>query len=296
MKKSKINKTRKNHAAISPTAIDVAYVRSLTDIPYSWEIFDFLKNKKGVTGLLPSDNKFSSGISFMNKERMPYFEARYKTIDKTLAKTGIKNVLEIASGMSSRGMDMTKNKSVNFVELDLPEIISYKKQIVKKILGKEFWKRTNLHFYGANALDKGEFMKAAEIFRTGPVAIICEGLLRYLTKKEKKILIRNIHSVLSSRGGVWITPDFGTRDDFRSKSSEERMKLTSKLTKTNIYKNLFKDKKEAISFYNKAGFQVKIIPLVPFKNLSITKKLKLKLKDINKEIGERQAIKLWIKK
>ena len=44
--------------------------------------------------------------------------------------TGIKNILELSSGFSFRGLNMCKDSGVFYIDTDLPEIIENKKVIL----------------------------------------------------------------------------------------------------------------------------------------------------------------------
>lgn len=81
----------KDYEEISATAIVTSYPRTFTDIPYEKEIYKWLQKhcKEEVT---------------LNDTLAPEIEARYKLINKLLDSSHIKQVLELASGYSSRGL------------------------------------------------------------------------------------------------------------------------------------------------------------------------------------------------
>lgn len=288
-------KTKKTYDSISPTAISVAFARTFSDIPYSREIYKILEMEKMNT---KSMAEMTPGGFRIPPRRIPMIEARYKATNKLLQKTGIKNILEIASGLSPRGLVMTNDKSFNFVELDLPAILKDKEKLIKTILGKNGSQRKNLHLFPANALDKKKIIKAAEFFTSGPIAIVCEGLLRYLTRAENRQLTKNIHKILSLRGGVWITPDIQTKKDMRiRKESKNNARAVSKITKTDIYKNAFLDKEDAFLFFRALGFSIRAYnPLKIAGKLVSPKKLRLTNKEVKKENSERTIVMLSIKK
>ena len=112
---------------VIPTARMVAYRRTFSDIPYSLEIFEALEDikKRNNYEEIPADLK--------KPELAPQFEARHKLIDKLIYQTHSKQILELASGFSSRGLSMSKEDNFNYVELDLPSVIKEKQQIIKGI-------------------------------------------------------------------------------------------------------------------------------------------------------------------
>ena len=94
-----------NYTSIIPTAYVTAYPRTFTDIPYSNEIFDGLEalRKEGHLPEIEEDQKVD--------RLAPELEARYKLIDKLLAKAEITQVLELAAGLSTRGLLFTAEPS-----------------------------------------------------------------------------------------------------------------------------------------------------------------------------------------
>jgi O-methyltransferase involved in polyketide biosynthesis len=174
---------------VIPTAWMVAYRRTFSDIPFSKEIFEKLEEirKKNNYEDIPSDLK--------KPELAPQFEARHKLIDKLIYKANSDQILELASGFSSRGLSMSKEDKFNYVEIDLPSVIKEKEEIIKEIgIEKQFEIPKNLYFKSGNVLDFTNLKKATEHFKkTKPITIINEGLLRYLNFQEKAKVAENIH-------------------------------------------------------------------------------------------------------
>lgn len=126
-------------------------------------------------------------------------EARSKLIDRLLAETGASQVLEIAAGFSSRGLVFTAQPNTQYIELDLPDLAELKTQIVGNIAHIP----ENLHILGGNALRSSDFDVASQYFsKDKPVAVVNEGLLRYLTFDEKAQVANNNRSLLEQFGGV----------------------------------------------------------------------------------------------
>ena len=105
-----------DYKEVSPTAIITSYPRIFTDIPYEREIYDWLENHCNTEVAL-------------YKNMAPEMEARYKLINKLLDRSNIKQVLELASGYSSRGLIYSK-KGYNYVEMDLEGVCQNKKKIL----------------------------------------------------------------------------------------------------------------------------------------------------------------------
>ncbi|MCL5667240.1 MAG: class I SAM-dependent methyltransferase [Patescibacteria group bacterium] len=272
----------KSHEKISPTAWSVAYGRTFSDVPFSREIFnelDILRQKE------------SAKIPGGKKKRVVavQFEARYKLINRFLKQKGYKQILEIAAGLTPRGLEFCQDRSVNFVEFDLPAIIAQKRQIIKILEKKRIiTPLPNLRFVSGNALISADLEKASgNLNLSKPVSIVTEGLLRYLTFKEKKLLARNIRAVLLKAGGVWLTPDTQTQDK-RTQNMRKSTAGFSQLTGRDIEKNYFRNIAEAKSFFSNLGFKVESHQFSEIQNeLVILKRLQFPKKQIDLNLKTR---------
>lgn len=116
-----MNISNKDFEEICQTALVTSYPRMFTDIPYEKEISEWL-------------NKHEIISNTQYKDLAPEIEARYKLINKILDKSKIKQVLELASGYSSRGL-IYSQKGYKYIELDLEPISKNKQQLVNYFLG-----------------------------------------------------------------------------------------------------------------------------------------------------------------
>jgi len=163
----------KEFEKISPTAKLVAYSRTFTDIPFAREI------------AIKSNAKQSFEEQTGDIRGSPIWEARYNVTDKIIKEHGITQVLEIAAGLSPRGLSMTRNSDVVYVATDLPQILEEEKEIVQSILAQSNESRPNLHFQVVNALDMESLSKAVTFFKKDKsLAVITEGLLPYFSMEE----------------------------------------------------------------------------------------------------------------
>lgn len=230
----------KDYKTISPTAIVTSYPRIFTDIPYEKEIYNWLEIncKEQVT---------------LNKMLAPEIEARYKLTNRILDKLKITQVLELAAGYTSRGLIHSK-KGYNYIEMDLEEVSKNKVNIIKSI-NKSI--PDNLHIVSGNALRKNDFEKCKKYLNANePVAIINEGLLRYLTFEEKKVVAENVYNLLSEFGGVWITCDV-TPKRFIQNQNKNLPDFNKKLSNVTLRNNLndrFEDINHIREFFGKIGF------------------------------------------
>lgn len=275
--------TEATYDKISPTAWSVAYGRIFSDIPYSQEIFDCLEKQRKLTSQeIPGGKR--------DREVAAQFEARYKMINKFLAEGGYKQILEIASGLTPRGLQLAKDPNINYVEFDLPPMIAQKEEIIKDMeAGGVVQKPKNLSLVMGNALSAADLETAAGSFQADkPVAIVTEGLLRYFTFEEKAQVARNVLRILKKFGGVWLTPDTQTKDGRFGVSLKNAVQF-SKVVGRNIEQNYFSDEAEAIDFFTKLGFDVKSHSLSEaLESLVSIKRLGLNEKQIQENVNRRK--------
>ena len=226
--------------SIMPTAIVTSYPRTFTDIPYEKEIYNWLVqncNQKVV----------------LNKKMAPDMEARYKLTNLLLNRTNIKQVLEIAAGYSSRGI-IYSQKGYNYIEMDLEEVSTNKKKAIESILKIP----PNLKIMSGNALNMQDFKKCEKFLNDkDPIVVINEGLMRYLTFKEKEIVAKNVYNILKKYNGIWINCDL-TPKKFVQTQNKFLPGFNNKLSNTTSRNDLndrFNDFAHIKRFFNEVGFK-----------------------------------------
>jgi O-methyltransferase involved in polyketide biosynthesis len=265
----------KEFEKISPTAKLVAYSRTFTDIPFAKEIA-IKSNAKQA---------FEEQTGYIRGS--PIWEARYKVTDKIIKEHGITQVLEIAAGLSPRGLSMTRNPDVVYVATDLPQILQEEKEIAQSILAQANESRPNLHFQAVNALDMESLLKAVTFFKKDKsLAVITEGLLPYFTMEEKQTLAKNIHKIFSEYSGYWITNEVYSKDALKKISqSDDIAKKRMKQDQYNILSgnNVFADDSEIKRFFEEEGFKIERYSHAKiFEDLTSVKNLRLSEEEIVK--------------
>jgi O-methyltransferase involved in polyketide biosynthesis len=260
---------------ISPTAKFVAHLRTFSDIPFAREMAAESGAKQAFESLAQESQEPLVRFS-------AYWEARYKLTDRILAERGLTQVLEVAAGLSPRGLVMTENPHVVYVCTDLPRILEEEQSIVEAILSRRKERRPNLHFQIADALESGSLSKAAAAFDPGrKIAIITEGLFPYFGRQERRALAKNVHDALAEHDGEWIATDVHTRQYYDAailldKTGRKRRERMAASTESDLERNLFEDASDVRSFFETAGFQTEEYPytdIVP--HLSSLKNLNL---------------------
>jgi len=117
-----INLTNRNFNTISPSAKSLLLMKGHTNIPFA----------RQTAELIEYPEKYN--LDFSNEDmtfwaRVVHFENRYWSIDQLLTDLPIKNILELSSGFSFRGLETTKKKGFYYIDTDLPDVIATKKNL-----------------------------------------------------------------------------------------------------------------------------------------------------------------------
>jgi O-methyltransferase involved in polyketide biosynthesis len=244
---------------ISVTAKVAAYYRQFSDIPFAAE----------VAGRIGADDAFDRILREHGLERdkltfyAPMFEARYKSITQLILESGAPQVLELASGYSLRGLDLTRSSTIRYVETDLRDVVALKLGLLQDVRQHHDLRGNAQHVVTvADALDLDEVRAAAAVLdKRQPLAVLCEGLVMYLSKEETERLTTNIHRLLGEfGGGLWITPDFTFRRDARDLPPERarlREAITG-ITQRQLDASAFEDDADLATFLSRAGFNVQV--------------------------------------
>ena len=237
---------------VSQTALIPAYGRGeFTDIPFAKETLAFLRAR----ALTPDGGPWSERAA---QNYAPFFEARFKSVNHILESRGAIQVLELAAGLSPRGMDFAR-RGIVYVEADLADSSEFKREVVTAICGQI---PAKLHLCAASVIDSIEFAASCTVFSDGPVAVVNEGLLRYLTFAEKRHLCANVRELLVSHGGFWITPDIHLRHWAQGhRRVASRQRETEQLGR-DLDPNYFDDLNHAQTFFEECGFTVDSRPLL----------------------------------
>jgi O-methyltransferase involved in polyketide biosynthesis len=195
---------------ISVTAKVAAYYRQFSDIPFAQQVAKLIGADAAYEQILREHGLERDKLTFY----APMFEARYKSLTQLIHQSGASQVLELASGYSLRGLDLTRGDAVRYVETDLPAVVAAKRALLDDVRRQHGIVPSPRHVVtAADALDLDQVRAAAALLdRRQPVAVLCEGLIMYLSKAETEQLATNIHRLIGEfAGGSWITPDFTFR-------------------------------------------------------------------------------------
>ena len=235
---------------VSVTALIPAFARGeYTTIPWSREMLAVLR-ERGAT--LPEGpwREYGAFASI--------FDARFRAVTRLVKEKAATQVLELAAGLSPRGAELAP-RGIVYVEADLAESITLKREVVTAMLGSV---PKNLHLCAASAIDREQLLSCCVPFAAGqPVAVTTEGLLRYLTFEEKAMVAANVHEILQRYGGWWITPDIHLRTWAQRQTPTHRQAELKTLGRS-LDANYFEDFDHARQFFERCGFAVDSRPLL----------------------------------
>jgi O-methyltransferase involved in polyketide biosynthesis len=248
-----------DHNKISFTAKLVAYYRQFSDIPFSRDVARYIGADEAFQSLISEDG--------LNPDELidyaPILEARYKSIVSLILKSGISQVLELASGFSLRGLAMTRDPAMAYIETDLAELTSEKIRLVSEIRAQYHLENFgNHHIASANALDPEELRAAVRpLRRDKKLVIVNEGLIQYFSATERETLAKNVRNLLHEYGGgVWITPDFAIKTEAMN-ITEERRRLRHVImgvTERSFYNATFDTNEQMNTFFGDFGFRATV--------------------------------------
>ena len=243
-----VNSDDRDFSTISSSAKSLLILKGITDIPFAREAAELISPAEEYTPYFENND-----IGFW--ARVVHFEKRYKSIDQLLSEISIKNVLELSSGFSFRGLNAIKQSGMHYIDTDLPNVIATKKELLKALQSGAITD-SQMEILPLNVLDENRFNEIIDHFPNGEIVIINEGLLVYLNTGEKEKLCSIIHDVLKKRGGYWITADIYIKNHHKKASLNMDDDLQQFFYQHHIEENKFESFEAAEIFFRKAGFTI----------------------------------------
>jgi len=238
----------RDYSSISPSARSLLLVKAQTALPYAREAAAILFGEEAIEAAR-RDAATTPGAAV----RVRHFEARARSVDAALAAVGATRVLELAAGLSFRGLAMAERPGVFYLDTDLPAVAALKADLVAQLHPAPL--AGTLRVEPLDALDASAFASTVGELPAGPLAVVQEGLLMYLGADEKACLAASIRQALLARGGAWVTADVYVRNPGGAQPyREERTKEF--LAKHRVEENKFESFDAAAAFFAEHGFAV----------------------------------------
>ena len=122
---------------------------------------------------------------------------RHAAIDHVVESSGARRVVEIAAGLSRRGVARTADPAASHVEIDLAPMIAHKRRLLDRTeAGRAALARPNLRLVAG---DVTEIDLAGAAGSGGPDLVIAEGLFMYLDPERQRALWRKVRALLGDR-------------------------------------------------------------------------------------------------
>lgn len=255
----------KPHARISPTAGLTAYYRSLSDVPFAAEIARESRARELSEGLSDMHSEIPPALSAVG------LEIRYKAVNNAIRREGFDQVLELACGLSPRGLEIAAGGG-RYLGTDLPGLGRSAFPVLRKIALREGISPQRLRYQAADALRPEDIRQATAFFHDRRFCVCMEGLLMYLSPEERRVLAENVREVLAPVRGSWITPDIAYHElalsaagvgaaESLEASAGRRMEQVTRVTGRDLRANFFSGPGEAERFFEDLGFAVRSAPL-----------------------------------
>src|SRR5579859_6622520 len=163
----------RDFSRISPSAKALLLVKSQTSLPYAREAAERLWGADAVQAAAREAATVRGAV-----QRRHHFEIRAQSVDRALRDANVRRVLELAAGLSFRGLALAAQDDVFYVDTDLPAMIATKQDLVRQLAPATL--RGTLRVEPLDALDREAFLRAVGEIPPGPIAVVHEGLLMYL--------------------------------------------------------------------------------------------------------------------
>jgi O-methyltransferase involved in polyketide biosynthesis len=233
----------RDYSSISPSARSLLLVKAQTDLPFARQAAELIFGADAVAQAASLDRAATA--------RRAHFELRARSLDEALRAESATNILEIAAGLSLRGLAMASQENLAYVDSDLPELTSIKAELVAQLHPGPLV--GTLHVQPLDALDPEAFRRTVRAMPRRPMAVVHEGLLMYLGEEEKARLATSVREALLERGGAWITADVYVRSETHLPRDE---KTQTFLAEHRVDENKFADWHAAEVFFMSNGFLI----------------------------------------
>ena len=214
-------------------------------------------------------------VSFKDPERVEkansiYQELHYSALNEYIKLNGYKTVIDLGCGVSPRGIVMARN-GINYIGIELEPVAKAMEEYTPYFLNDGQLKYVN--FAVADFTDRDAMIAAAKNIQ-GPVCIVSELVMVFLSKTQQQALFDNIHEILKEHGGCFVTADYTTGEIFydgtekiygekvTDRVAEETVKLYAEVSETDFTGTVFDTHKESMDFIKEHGFNIERVPLL----------------------------------
>ena len=128
---------------------------------------------------------------------------RHTLIDVLLRASGSERVLELASGLSRRGVTFSSDPRIDYTEVDRPDMVAAKRRLLERTHeGRAALGRPNFRLLSADV--ETTALDVLSVPDGAPLFVIAEGLLMYLDADAQRRLYRAVATRLVPDGGTFV--------------------------------------------------------------------------------------------
>jgi len=126
---------------------------------------------------------------------------RHTMIDHLARASGARQVVELAAGLSRRGVAFSEDPTLRYTEIDLEPVTAHKRTLLERSPeGRAVLARANLTLTSGDVLETD---LSAHVDAGQPAFVIAEGLLMYLPRDAQRTLFGRVHALLEGGGGTF---------------------------------------------------------------------------------------------
>jgi O-methyltransferase involved in polyketide biosynthesis len=129
---------------------------------------------------------------------------RHRVIDRLLAEAGVAHVLELAAGLSRRGVTVSGDAAVTYTEVDRAHVLARKRALLERTpAGRAVLARPNLRLVAAD-LAVAPLADLVGAPAGAPLVVIAEGLFMYLDAEAQRAAWRRVRALFEGRSGRFL--------------------------------------------------------------------------------------------
>ena len=148
---------------VSKTSAGPLFLRMKAGIPYAETLAELTRAEMMLGDLVGFEHH-----ALMQRYFASYMELRFWALTKAVWASRCTHILEVAAGFSPRGLIVSEQSRLNYIETDLPLMINAKQKVVEQIS----YHRPNLQFAAADVLDLDSLHNAkAQLGGGAPMAL-----------------------------------------------------------------------------------------------------------------------------
>ena len=189
MKKARVSKTAEvNLLMLSDLGIEEAV--------HFQKVLQFSPGVLGALSQIPMASKLPLCISLIS-------EVLYERTNEIILEKDNPIILDLACGYSPRVLKVCDEKHA-YIGVDLPDVTTALTEHREELTGQI--KESVKDYYNVDLTKYSELVSLMDNMNA-PTTVITQALLTYLTLDQKQVLMDNIRSLLTKRGGCWVIPD-----------------------------------------------------------------------------------------